>query len=128
MNNTIHRAGPMNVTHPARKAARAAATAARPLPDRIRGLDAALAVLSAGLASRPDTATPVAAAALEEVVAEFADAAAALAVEAATTAAGRGRGATLSLARAAAALEVRAARLRLRLVEYRARAGPSRRR
>jgi hypothetical protein len=88
---------------------------------------AALAVLSAGLASRPDTATPAAAAALEEVVAEFADAAGALAVEAATTT-GRSRGATLSLARAAAALEVRVARLRLRLVEYRARAGSPRRR
>ncbi len=103
-----------------RSSARGSESGPRPLRDRIEVLDAVLAIFSAGLSARLDTATPSRAAALATVATSFADAASALAVEAATmTAEGPGRRDADQIARAAAGLQVRTARLRLRMVEYR---------
>ncbi len=94
-----------------------------PLRNRIEDLDVVLAIFSAGLSARRDAATPGRADALTAVATTMADAASALAVEAATVITkGPGRRDADRIARAAAGLQVRAARLRLRLVEYRARA------
>ena len=86
--------------------------------------DTVLAIVTAGLSSRGDAATPARAAALRAFAGPLADAAEALVSrvgpEVASLAACPGAGAEElgEIVRAAAALGVRAARLRLRLVDY----------